>query len=261
MRARTRLTLPSQTAATSPLQKLASAAAVLEPEIQIHPPRGLRRVVREAGGGDVAVGDVYLLVVVGQKRDVEEAHARDRAARRAGLDEVAGLEGARHKQRYAREDVRERVLKREGEREARHAHQRDERGGGDVELAHYHEQRRHPEHDALKIHYGALDGRVELRLVQRAAREPDRELYDREADEEYQRRGQDVPEREAAYIQREELRHGLGYGLLRRQRVDNLCIYHRLTSRVDYYIIPIPDLSITLRRKIPLDFSGQRVFN
>src|SRR5699024_5169741 len=132
-----------------------------EAEGEVHAAGGLGAVVRDAGGGHVAVGDVYLLPVRGDEGDVKEAGGDDRTRRRAQLDEVAGGEGPRHEQREAGKDVRERVLQREREGQARHGEHGHERGRGYAELVRYYERDEHPEQHPHagedEAAYGALE--------------------------------------------------------------------------------------------------------
>lgn len=128
--------------------------------------------------------------------------------RRAQLDEVAGREGPRHEQREAGKDVRERVLQREREGQARHGEHGHERGRGYAELVRYYERDEHPEQHPHAGEDEAAYGALELGALKGAADGLGEQLDDDEGDEQDDGRGQQVAERKAAYFGFQQLLHG-----------------------------------------------------
>src|SRR5690606_30892378 len=102
--------------------------AVAHTDLEAQATERLMRIVDGLVAGDVAVRDHHVLVVGGEKPRVEHADVDHRPGRAAGFDEVARLERLEGEDHHAGGEVRQRILERETDGEARGAEYRDQRG-------------------------------------------------------------------------------------------------------------------------------------
>ena len=120
----------------------------------------LTAVVLDGAGRHVAVGDVDGGVVQGVELRVEQTHRLDHAALPGGLDKFTGHKGLGHQQRKPGEEIGQHVLHRQGQRQADHADQRDQRAGVDAQRVGDSDHGNDPQQDVRRAAHEAAQGAV-----------------------------------------------------------------------------------------------------
>ena len=163
--------------------------------------QGIGAVVVDRRADHVAVGDGDHDVVERVDRGVKHADALDDAGLAGDLDEVALGEGMGHQQGQSGEEVAQQTLYGQGQRQACHAQQRDQRGRGDAQLARDDDHGDDPQRDLYGGEQKVLHGPAHLlRVVQRAADDLEDDADDDEADEEGDERAEERAQRHRADV-------------------------------------------------------------
>ena len=144
----------------------------------LHPPAAQPGVVDDGGGGELAVGDVDLLVFHGDQCGIGQSHQRHRSGYGADLHIVPHGEGLGGQQSDPARQVGQGVLKGQGDGQTGHAEQGDDGGHLHAHRAQHHQDEHQPEQHRQGGAEIALDGGQRGAAQQQAVHRPQQQLIE-----------------------------------------------------------------------------------
>ena len=144
----------------------------------LHPPAAQPGVVDNGGGGELAVGDVDLLVFHGDQRGIGQSHQGYCAGYGADLHIVPHGEGLGGQQGDPARQIGQGVLKGQGDGQAGNAEQSDDGGHLHAHRVQHHQNEHQPEQDRQGGAEVALDGSQRGAAQQQAVHRPQQQLVE-----------------------------------------------------------------------------------